>query len=903
MPLDFYVLCCFWVQVLIYKHNTPKLPTMRRTIKYMVSVSSLFMGAVLMANAATFETTLTENTDWDNLYWVSGGKPNAADDVTINGGGFTLTVDGLLHADLIHLNKFNLKGADSTLELKNGAVFAVTQSLTSGSSAFLDTNLIIENSTLAWGSITDNGDGTYTYGKNSSFGLWNSDLTATGATIYGGIQVWHGQNNFQNITDSTVTSKGTALFAMYGNGGSTTTFSGSTLTVEANDSGSYSDLFALYTHNSNSPWVLNVSDGTVAIAGVKNEYAVTSSGGNSFLKWSADAATTDAGDKVDNEKTYTSVDANINSGSTVVGGSFTNIMQPANSVASGHLFLNIDGEGTDVWFTNMEFRLSSNQTSTFETGINVTNGANLHATEIRIGGSGNINNADYVYAANSGTASFNIGDNSTVNILLADGNNGGYLHVGSYNYGMVNGGTSKVVMNGVGATLNAGRLQLGRGSFKGGNNSFEISGTADARAKATFTSRDGASISLENSSVEGATTSNALIIGSNADVTGYGDILMTVANAVAGESKIVMNGSDSTLALSRVITEGNNAGRDQKWSLQIGSNNAAMGGVNSVEILGSGNTVDIAHTFMGNANSTGGENYIIVQGSDASKKNVYTGYQVALRNSTLEGSTQKNTFIVGSNSFIQGRINPDNGDTTFRPNVATDVSASGISEFIVKGSNVEFDRLHQLNAGNAASTGGTGKISIQTSDVRANGRDHLYLLDKLSIMGGVGFTKENPIGGILELKADANGFTKISAYRVVMTGLLVVDFSDLRGSYEDGVTFDLLEYRDTAMTEIVKVERKDEFGNVIRDDEGNIIYDEVEQETPRGAWLELCEAIAGGDYSQVDIITRDESDSFDFELNDSTLTVTYYSSVPEPASFAAIFGALALAFAAYRKRK
>ena len=240
----------------------------------------------------------------------------------------------------------------------------------------------------------------------------------------------------------------------------------------------------------------------------------------------------------------------------------------------------------------------------------------------------------------------------------------------------------------------------------------------------------------------------------------------------------------------------------------------------------------------------------------------------------MEGSTQKNTFIIGSNTSIPGRINPDNGDVSFRPNVATDVSASGTSEFIIRGSNIEFGYLFQLNAGNAASTGGVGKISIQSSDIRANSQDYMHVANNISILGGANYSKENPVA-ILELKADANGFARVSADRIFMTGLLVVDFSDLRGTYEDGISFDLLEYRN---------------GN--EDADGS-----------RFAWLTLCEAIAGGDYEHVNVITRDESDEFWFELNGSTLTVTYYSSVPEPATFAAIFGALALALAAYRKRR
>lgn len=849
--------------------------------RYLIAASSLFVGAAFLANADSLQTVLTENTAWDNLYWTPSETLTPADDATINGGGFTVTVDGQVHSDPIHVNSLKLIDGGSTLELLNGAFLAVNTSQASpatGDNAFQFTNLKIDSSTLAWGTITENGDGTYSYGKNGSFGLWWSNLEATNATIYGGMQAWHGSgSNTINVTDSTIIANGVSLFEMQGNGGTTANFSGTTMTSEAtstNQDGinTYGNLFSFYSHNANenSKFIANISDSSKVKAGDTNGYAVVSGGGNSFLLWDANYNSNEG----ESASKAPWVEININSGSSVIGGNFANIQVPNNSVKDGHLFLNIDGEGTEAWFTSMEFRLSSNQTSTFETGISVTNGASLHATEIRIGGSGNINNADYVYAGNSGTASLTLGDNSSVDILYSDGATGGYLNVGAYNYGTINGGNSKVVMNASGATLNAGRLQLGRGTFKGGNNSFEISGTEDTRSVATFTGRDGASIALENSSVEGGTTSNSLIIGSNADVIGYSDILMTAANVVAGNSSIVMNGSNSNITLSRPITEGDNAGRDQKWNLQVGSNNAALGGVNRVEILGSGNTVDLAATYLGNANSMAGENYVMVQSSDASKMNVYTGFQVALRNSTLEGSTQKNTFIIGSNTSIPGRINPDNGDVSFRPNVATDVSASGTSEFIIRGSNIEFGYLFQLNAGNAASTGGVGKISIQSSDIRANSQDYMHVANNISILGGANYSKENPVA-ILELKADANGFARISADRIFMTGLLVVDFSDLRGTYEDGISFDLLEYRN---------------GN--EDADGS-----------RFAWLTLCEAIAGGDYEHVNIITRDESDEFWFELNGSTLTVTYYSSVPEPATFAAIFGALALALAAYRKRK
>ena len=48
-----------------------------------------------------------------------------------------------------------------------------------------------------------------------------------------------------------------------------------------------------------------------------------------------------------------------------------------------------------------------------------------------------------------------------------------------------------------------------------------------------------------------------------------------------------------------------------------------------------------------------------------------------------------------------------------------------------------------------------------------------------------------------------------------------------------------------------------------------------------------------------------DSDKFllNFAWADNTLTATFTSAVPEPATVAAILGAIALAFAAYRRRK
>lgn len=461
-------------------------------------------------------------------------------------------------------------------------------------------------------------------------------------------------------------------------------------------------------------------------------------------------------------------------------------------------------------------------------------------------------------------------------------------------YGVVSGGSSWMGLDSVdkawievnvteGSKIVAGSFTVGRTlGAANANYIFNLNGKdADNVSSAWFA---GVDVNLAtNSSATAADTYLAQIaIGDYADFRAnylnIGRAFWEATEPANHGTASVTVGSNSSLS---VISSTGDTG-----DLRIGSQGAIAGGTSQLLVNGNSSFVKSWYLHMGNGASTGGENILRIENNstDPAKRNEVWNYGIGLINSKTAGSTVKNYAYIGGNTYLRGGRVLEGGDNSLNFFVArnqggngAEASASGTSvlEFDSSKGLIEFDYLFQIQVGHSESTGGTGELIVRGSNFKRWENNYFYLSNNLGVYGGIGSSKENPVGGILTMAADANGFTKISADRIFMTGLLVVDFSDLRGTYEDGISFDLLEYR-----------------NGEEDAEGS-----------RFAWLTLCEAIAGGDYEHVNIITRDESDEFWFDLNGSTLTVTYYSSVPEPATFAAIFGALALALAAYRKRK
>ena len=117
--------------------------------------------------------------------------------------------------------------------------------------------------------------------------------------------------------------------------------------------------------------------------------------------------------------------------------------------------------------------------------------------------------------------------------------------------------------------------------------------------------------------------------------------------------------------------------------------------------------------------------------------------------------------------------------------------------------------------------------------------------------------------GRLEFVADANGISTLVSQYIDFNFDILLDFTDYTLLGEN--TFDIVTITST-------------------------YYEMVKN------WVD--------DPSLIELIKANEDDSYELSLSNGgkTLTLTY-NHVPEPSTYAAIFGTLALAFAAYRKRR
>ena len=196
-------------------------------------------------------------------------------------------------------------------------------------------------------------------------------------------------------------------------------------------------------------------------------------------------------------------------------------------------------------------------------------------------------------------------------------------------------------------------------------------------------------------------------------------------------------------------------------------------------------------------------------------------------------------------------------DSTVEGIYMNDTSAASV---IIKGASYFYNRNTRI--GNASST--------ETQSVKIIGSDNSVFFRNLNFIGAEGTSAASPLGGVLEWVADANGITTINhaGGLPVFSGVLKLDFTNLRWdeSWGDEKTFTLIS----------------------GDSDTSALND----------WVLLN---GTGDLSEFIGVDGGE---FSADSKHLYLTIARDSlQIPEPSTYAAIFGAIALAFAVYRRRK
>lgn len=176
--------------------------------------------------------------------------------------------------------------------------------------------------------------------------------------------------------------------------------------------------------------------------------------------------------------------------------------------------------------------------------------------------------------------------------------------------------------------------------------------------------------------------------------------------------------------------------------------------------------------------------------------------------------------------------------------------------------------------GGTAQIGGSTKSNTltKTSTLRLEGSQiEMVRVRNLQFVGTEGTTKDNAMGGKFEFIADANGISTIQneSAIVAFSGVIEIDFS--------GLKWDTTWGEDHKFTLVTATS-----GNTLLQD-----------------WVDTNSASNGNLANIIGAEGEFSADNYNLFVTISRDSLV----IPEPSAYAAIFGAIAIAFAAYRRRK
>lgn len=461
-----------------------------------------------------------------------------------------------------------------------------------------------------------------------------------------------------------------------------------------------------------------------------------------------------------------------------------------------------------------------------------------------------------------------------------------------YGYQYEGSGSAKGTLeftNGISFTTNQG---LRMDNYVSGTNEFILSNGASATIGGVkFNAYDNSgSTAVSSIIVDGATLTTSNNWDFDGGASGLAQIILKGDGAtLTSNAQMNLNQSGTGSRKFLVSMEGTNGTLEAKQNFNFNGTmtDATADSGYFVSMTGSGNTLKTGTTGGGfninNSNSISGTYKIYSKSDSATAKNYIIMNQGELN---LQGyyksdldpeqdpkSTAKMQLILAGNTELArldgSRYTIKLGEYSERQfwggDLLLEVNGSGNKLYI-----------ENLYVGNGYRLAGEDRVRIV-------GGGSVIDVNKLRMMRGAETSLENPVGGVLEYQLDDTGISPIVINNGIdnqLSGILKVDFTGMQGNYQDE--------RFVLMT--AKVSNLETYLS-------QYWYD-FNLETP----LENMDIIARG--------LEDESYTFAVE-DSSTLSgykdfVVYYTGtavIPEPSTCAAILGALALAFAAYRRRK
>lgn len=905
---------------------------MHLKLTYLSALGALCIGAAMVSYAqeepAAQEISLSGNFDsdvkWSEADW-NPQAPTAADNVTVsmdeNLG--SLVVDGAVSVNQLTLNQYSkllLSGADNSLTSTLDIVLNNNSSVLVSEGASLNLKTIY--------SVKVFGDSSFTV-DNAAFSGQFYD-TANNVKFQNG-SVWNLVSDLSGVNRGDILVENSSVIlnsAMKMKAGTTLNFTLDNSTMSAADGTVKGINFGGNVSVLNGSKIYNI-----------DHFNVGRESGGAL----GDTTVTIQGTSLDNLSSLSSQNAwfNVNEGGTskLVLAGFTDVdfttKIDANNTSGGNFELVFENSNNDLnvgshisfgkastnamsgdWkiytaegaannsFTvnsNIDMWVSSALGNTASTGVDWKGEGNVLSVNgaIYMKGSKAESGNSYMYMKVSDGGTFALKDVNIGADKLADSSVSGLAEMVVANGGILSANNIRVNNSGVAGATAVSKLVFDNAVFtsgEGGNSIASVTlggfngnkqdSAADSilGGTAVLEVKNGSNVILGNSSVN-------MIASNNADSTSVSKLIVDSSTLISGGELKIAHDSIGGIAGGSVVVEvkGENAlleftdkglyggynvdvsGGDVDVSLS-GSNNKIYfkeqyqmfgsgsgiqtGGTFDTSVTGVGNTFESGNIILGKSSSTGGKNTFYAKGDSAEQKNnIFIGngnYDVYVNASAVEGSTIENSFILAGNTILDR--SPDSPETV-TIHIGGSSAVAGKASFIVKGSGnvVNGEILYIDGSGEAVL-----RIEGYGNDVHFNNTINLR---------GSGSSYADAVGGRFEFAVDNYGAGLGEAMLTStsvgdFTGSVLVDFTSLTGEFSEA-----------------------EFLLISSTNDWSGKYE---------SWLSS---------GLFDFNLRDESDEARFEYAGGNLYVIYTSSVPEPATFAAIFGLCAFVIAACRRRK